>query len=266
MKKHIMGLALGLAFAGVACAQAVPIVASAVVVKPVAVSPAVAAHVNPFNGKSKADETGERDLNALQLQSLISTQKLKLQQDELSALKIEADKRKVLDAMNPPAPVKPKAAPVIKKKKEASPIEIVSISPARNAQPEVVGVVESGGRIVALVLHDGRSIRAQEGSVIGGKTVGRITNTSMQWGGEYLGVSSRQGPPTVIVTDDGKPKAVVQQPVSYAPSVLVPSAVSVPRVMPVLNPTGANISSAGAASPSGVFGMPIPPPPSVGLR
>jgi hypothetical protein len=277
MKKHITSLALGLTFAGAAFAQVPPAktvvvltpVAAAPTAAVVAVPPAVAARVNPFNGKSKVDESGERELGALQMQALISTQKLKLQQDELSALKIEADKRKVLDVMNPPAVVKPKAAPVVKKKKkEVAPIEIVAISPERNASPEVVGVVESGGRRVALVLHDGRSIRAQEGSIIGGRSVGKITNTSLQWGTEFLNVSSRQGPPMVVVTDEGKPKVqnTAQQPAVYAPSVVVPNASTAPRVMPVLNPVGANISSAGASNPSGVFGMPLPPPPIVGLR
>jgi hypothetical protein len=266
MKQHIISVALGLACVGTAIAQV------DVVTTPSTATATVSKGVNPFSGRSKEDDAKERELSSLQMQSLISTQKLKLQQDELNALKIEADKHKLLETINPPAPIKPKAEKISQKRptakalKNESPVEIISSPRERNALPDLVGIVESSGKMLGLVVYESRPMRVQEGSVIGGRIVGRITNTSLQWGTEFLRVSAKQGVPTVLITDEGHPKVLASGPIgAYVPTSNQGSQL-LPRAMPVINSNGATISSVGSTNPSGIFGMPLPPPPNIGLR
>lgn len=60
---------------------------------------------NPFTGVTKAQSEIERSEEELKRLRQISNQKLALQRDELEALKIELDKKKVWDQLNPPKPV-----------------------------------------------------------------------------------------------------------------------------------------------------------------
>lgn len=235
-----------------------------------------AASANPFTGVTKTQEADERSLTELQAQSLISQQKLKLQRDEIDALKLEVEKRKYIDQLNPPAPPKPapvqSSAPVVKKKqvKEVKPAVIIGPSRTKNSRPEVVGVIETAGHKVALIQHDGKSLRAQVGSVVAGKPVTQISAENIQWGGEYISVSAGQDLATVELTDTESPKSrkqaagnSVTRPQAPAPAAQAPTG---PRQVPVINPRGATINSNGSTNPSGVFGNLPPPPPNISTR
>lgn len=232
---------------------------------------------NPFTGVTKEQELAGRSLADLQAQSMISQQKLKLMRDEIDALKLEVEKKKYLDQLNPPPPPKvstpQSSTPVVKKKptKEVKPVEIIWPKQSRNERPELIGVIEASGQKVALVQHDGKSLRAQEGSLVGGKAITQISSDAVQWGGEFISVSGRRGLPSVELTDTDSPKTKKQSPgqITTPPVYNTPEAMNTSvgqRTAPVINPRGATSNSNGSTNPSGILATLPPPPPPIRAR
>lgn len=117
MKKSMLALAVSLLATG-AWAQVsvtvspspapLPATPSSVLANPAVMNtelPPLATGSNPFTGVTKAQSEIDRNEADLKRLRTLSTQKLALQRDELEALRIELDKKKILDVLNPPKPI-----------------------------------------------------------------------------------------------------------------------------------------------------------------
>ena len=255
---------------------------------------------NPFTGVTKAQSEIERSEEELKRLRQISNQKLALQRDELEALKIELDKKKVWDQLNPPKPVivpveAPKVStssatgtpakttsptsskgttakakttdtPVVAKvePKPATPPQVIAPTPAKFETPQVVGIVDLGGQRVAMVKHDGQTLQATTGSIVAGKSISAIANNGIQWGGSFLKVSYSDGAvPGFVQTDTGRSSNTV--PVVASAPTPVPQPVYNqssynPPTNGTLSPQGATRTTGGATGPTGVLQLPPPPP------
>lgn len=280
MKKSMLALAIT-ALASTAWAQVSPAPNAA----PRAAAPSMSNQAlpplpvgaNPFTGVTKAQSEIDRSEDELKRLRALSTQKLSLQRDELEALRIELDKKKIMDALNPPPPV-PVLAPVVKKtvvKVEKAPPppptppQIIAPSAAKYETPQVLGVIDISGQKVAMMRFDGQMFRAASGSTVGGKSVGNIEPNGVQWGSSFLTVaSSASAPPSVVMTDDRTdPKNRSVSPQPMAPQPMAPQ-VQPPMVQPsfgpsapiTFSPQGATRSTNGAPGPTGVLQLPPPPP------
>lgn len=346
MKKHILVTALIAAWASSGMAQglatapnplaapapapqvaptATPSLASPVAATPVAL-PNPATGVNPFTGQQRSETELKKTQDQLKQMRTLSTERLALQRDELEALRIELDKKKVLSELNPPKPPEPvkpvepakspeavKAAAGDKKdgdkseKKETSevkpakpktrvvrntrpaditptnmpntavtaevkpstPPQVIAPAPTKFEVPEVLGVMDIGGQRVAMMQFDGRTLQAQVGSIVGGQPVNGITPSGIQWGGQFVQVSTKSSVPSVVVTDvRQRSGSAGAAPMSTTP-VAAPMASSTPQQFNgytpqnvQLNPTGVQRTSVGATGPTGVLQLP-PPPPSI---
>ena len=139
MKKHILVTALIAAWASSGMAQslatapnplaapapapqvaptATPSLASPVAAAPVAL-PNPATGVNPFTGQPRSETELKKTQDQLKHMRTLSTERLALQRDELEALRIELDKKKVLSELNPPKPPEPVKPPEPAKSPEA---------------------------------------------------------------------------------------------------------------------------------------------------
>ena len=344
MKKHILVTALIAAWASSGMAQglatapnpladpapqvaptATPSLASPVAAAPVAL-PNPATGVNPFTGQQRSETELKKTQDQLKQMRTLSTERLALQRDELEALRIELDKKKVLSELNPPKPPEPvkpvepakspeavKAAAGDKKdgdkseKKEtaevkpakpktrvvrntrpaditptnmpnttvtaevkpSTPPQVIAPAPTKFEVPEVLGVMDIGGQRVAMMQFDGRTLQAQVGSIVGGQPVNGITPSGIQWGGQFVQVSTKSSVPSVVVTDvRQRSGSAGPAPMSTTP-VAAPIASSTPQQFNgytppniQLNPTGVQRTSVGATGPTGVLQLP-PPPPSI---
>ncbi len=354
MKKHILVTALIAAWASSGMAQslatapnplaapapapqvaptATPSLASPVAAAPVAL-PNPATGVNPFTGQPRSETELKKTQDQLKHMRTLSTERLALQRDELEALRIELDKKKVLSELNPPKPPEPvkpvepakspeavKAAAGDKKdgdksdkkdgdkseKKEtaevkpakpktrvvrnkrpaditptnmpnttvtaevkpSTPPQVIAPAPTKFEVPEVLGVMDIGGQRVAMMQFDGRTLQAQVGSIVGGQPVNGITPSGIQWGGQFVQVSTKSSVPSVVVTDVRQRSGNAgPAPMSTTP-VAAPMASTTPQQFNgytpqnvQLNPTGVQRTSVGATGPTGVLQLP-PPPPSI---
>lgn len=264
------------------------------------VLPPLPAGANPFTGVTKAQSEIERSEDDLKRLRQLSSQKLALQRDELEALKIELDKKKVWDQLNPPKPVivpveAPKASassatgtptkttsptsskgttakakttdtPVVAKvePKPATPPQVIAPTPAKFETPQVVGIVDLGGQRIAMVKHDGQTLQATTGSIVAGKSISAIANNGIQWGGSFLKVSYSDGTvPGFVQTDTGRSSNTV--PVVASAPTPVPQPVYNqssynPPTNGTLSPQGATRTTGGATGPTGVLQLPPPPP------
>lgn len=291
MKKSMLALAIT-ALASTAWAQVSPAptspVAPATVAPTPQVLPPLPTGANPFTGVTKAQTEIERSENDLKRLRALSAQKLSLQRDELDALRIELDKKKILDALNPPKPVEIKVVPtapvtpvsnpsskasaskVVAKvtpveKPAPTPPQIIAPAATKFETPQVLGVIDVAGQKVAMVKFDGQTFRVTNGSTVGGKPVASIEPSGVQWGGSFLTVaSSSSTPPTMAMTDDRTdPKnRAVSAPISTAPqpSAVVNQPYMGPSAPVTISPVGATRSTNGAAGPTGVLQLPPPPP------
>ena len=291
MKKSMLALAIT-ALASTAWAQVSPSPtspAAAAASKAVAPAPVVGAPslstqalpplptgANPFTGVTKAQSEIDRSEDEFKRLRALSTQKLSLQRDELDALRIELDKKKILDALNPPKPVviqAPAPAPVVKKavvkveKPAPTPPQIIAPAAAKYETPQVLGVIDVGGQKVAMVRFDGQTFRAASGSTVGGKPIANIEPNGVQWGSSYLTVSSTaSAPPSCVMTDDRtdpKNRSVSAQPVASATPQVQPATMAPsygPTAPVTFSPQGATRSTNGAPGPTGVLQLPPPPP------
>ena len=228
MKKSMLALAIT-ALASMAWAQVSPTSTStaanaskAVAPAPTGSTPALSAQTlpplptgaNPFTGVTKAQTEIDRSEDELKRLRALSTQRLSLQRDELDALRIELDKKKILDALNPPKPVEirvPTPAPAAAVKKVVVPVEkpaptppqIIAPAAAKYETPQILGVIDIGGQKVAMMRFDGQTFRAASGSTVGGKAIGNIEPSGVQWGSSFLTVASTtSAPPSFVMTDD----------------------------------------------------------------
>ena len=299
MKKSMLALAIT-ALASTAWAQVSPAPMSPVA--PLATTPApqvlppLPTGANPFTGVTKAQTEIERSENDLKRLRALSAQKLSLQRDELDALRIELDKKKILDALNPPKPVEVKVVPtgpvtpvsnapgaslsssgkttapkVIAKaepvqKPAPTPPQIIAPAATKFEAPQVLGVIDIAGQKVAMVKFDGQTFRVMNGSTVGGKPVASIEPSGVQWGNSFLSVASATSiPPTMAMTDDrSDPKnRAISAPISAAPQAPQP-VMAQPYMGPsspvTISPVGATRSTNGAAGPTGVLQLPPPPP------
>lgn len=295
MKKSMLALAIT-ALASTAWAQVSPSPtspAAAAASKAVAPAPVVGAPslstqalpplptgANPFTGVTKAQSEIDRSEDELKRLRALSTQKLSLQRDELDALRIELDKKKILDALNPPKPVEIKAAPVstapvVKKavvkavveKPAPTPPQIIAPAATKYETPQVLGVIDVGGQKVAMVRFDGQTFRAASGSTVGGKPIANIEPNGVQWGSSFLTVSSTaSAPPSFVMTDDRtdpKNRSVSAQPMASATQQVQPATMAPsygPTAPVTFSPQGATRSTNGASGPTGVLQLPPPPP------
>lgn len=299
MKKSMLALAIT-ALASTAWAQVAPApvapasaapqpVASAGVVPAQAnqqALPPLPAGANPFTGVTKAQTEIERSEDELKRLRSLSAQKLSLQRDELDALRIELDKKKILDALNPPKPpevkvvpvgptpgtsatsatsgkkVVAKAAPV--EKPAPTPPQIIAPAATKFETPQVLGVIDIAGQKVAMMRFDGQNVRASSGSTVGGKPIASIEPNGVQWGNSFLSVSSTSNtPPSMVMTDDRTdPKNRSVSAPQSAPIMQAP--VQQPYAGPAgpvsLSPQGATRMTNGAPGPTGVLQLPPPPP------
>ena len=217
--------------------------------------------VNPFTGVSKAEEVETKQIEDLKKQKEVSTQKLQLKRDELESMRIDIEKQKLEAAVNPPAP------PVVKEPpKKAEPPKKVVIYPdaSKNESPVLVGIVEVGSQKVAMFEHEGRALRANVGSIVGGKRIDDISQTSVKWGGQHLNVSYKKGYPTVVLNDSEGPAERSSKkntqfgvPFSGQSSAQAQSTPSAAQTYP-----GTNIPVASKSSSPQPFGLLPPPPPS----
>lgn len=346
MKKHILVTALIAAWASSGMAQglatapnplaapapapqvaptATPSLTAPVAAAPVAL-PNPATGVNPFTGQQRSETELKKTQDQLKQMRTLSTERLALQRDELEALRIELDKKKVLSELNPPKPPEPvkpvepakspeavKAATGDKKdgdkseKKEttevkpakpktrvvrntrpaditptnmpntmvtaevkpSTPPQVIAPAPTKFEVPEVLGVMDIGGQRVAMMQFDGRTLQAQVGSIVGGQPVNGITPSGIQWGGQFVQVSTKSSVPSVVVTDVRQRSGNAgPAPMSTTP-VAAPMASTTPQQFNgytpqnvQLNPTGVQRTSVGATGPTGVLQLP-PPPPSI---
>ena len=292
MKKSMLALAIT-ALASTAWAQVSPSPtspAAAAASKAVAPAPVVGAPslstqalpplptgANPFTGVTKAQSEIDRSEDELKRLRALSTQKLSLQRDELDALRIELDKKKILDALNPPKPVviqAPAPAPVVKKavvkveKPAPTPPQIIAPAAAKYETPQVLGVIDVGGQKVAMMRFDGQTFRAASGSTVGGKPVANIEPNGVQWGTSFLTVASTaSAPPSFVMTDDRtdpKNRVISAQTTASATPQVQPTATMAPTYGPTapvtFSPQGATRSTSGASGPTGVLQLPPPPP------
>lgn len=292
MNKRMLTLAIT-ALAATAWAQvpSAPVANSprAVAIVPVVKSPSFSTQAlpplptgaNPFTGVTKAQTEIDRNEEELKRLRGVSTQKLALQRDELEALRIELDKKKIMEALNPPKPVEIKVntAPVVRPAKKLvaekplpTPPQIIAPSAAKFEVPQVLGVIDVGGQKVAMVRFDGQTFRASSGSTVGGKLVANIEPNGIQWGPSFLTVaSSASAPPSIVITDDRtdpKNRVVGTQSMAMpSPTQSSPTQASSP-VQPysgpsspmTLAPQGATRVTNGASGPTGVLQLPPPPP------
>ena len=281
MKKSMLALAIT-ALASTAWAQVSP--APTATPKAVAVPsmstpalPPLPTGANPFTGVTKAQSEIDRSEDELKRLRAVSTQKLSLQRDELEALRIELDKKKILDVLNPPKPVEvkpapaPAPAPVVKKaivkieKPAPTPPQIIAPAAAKFETPQVLGVIDVGGQKVAMMRFDGQTFRAASGSTVGGKTIANIEPSGVQWGTSFLTVASTaSAPPSFVMTDDRtdpKNRPVTQSTASL-PQVQAPMMQPSygPAAPVTFSPQGATRSTNGAPGPTGVLQLPPPPP------
>ena len=256
--------------------------------------PSLPAGANPFTGVTKAQSEMDRNEDELKRLRGLSTQKLALQRDELEALRIELDKKKILDALNPPKPVEIKvitapvvvntpgvvkarvaatkpAVVVVVEKPAPTPPQIIAPSAAKYEAPQVLGVIDIGGQKVAMMRFDGQTFRAASGSTVGGKPVANIEPNGVQWGTSFLTVASTSSaPPSIMLTDDRtdpKNRAVSVQPMAM-PQAQMSQIQAPPMIQPysgpssplTLSPQGATRTTIGASGPTGVLQLPPPPP------
>ena len=213
-------------------------------------------NINPFTGVSKENEIDAKTLNTLKQQKEVSSQKLQLKRDELENLRIDLEKRKLGEALNPivPEPVKP----VVQKKPKPLPV-VIYPSASKNETPVLVGVITAGGQQVAMFEHDGKAIRATVGSTVGGKVLADISANSVKLGDTYLGIPGKKGYPTIALNDKEGPlergakkvSGPVSIPTSATPATSNASFSTVP---------GTNIPS--SPQKANAFGMLPPPPPT----
>lgn len=255
--------------------------------------PALPAGANPFTGVTKAQSEIERSEDELKRLRQISSQKLSLQRDELEALKIELDKKKVWDQLNPPKPVilpvdaaksgnttagktttagkstntKTKNDAVVVAKvepKAPTPPQVIAPTPAKFETPSVVGIVDMNGVRMAMVKYDGQTLQATTGSVIAGKSISAIANNGIQWGNAFLKVGYADGAvPGYAITDTGRTSTTI--PVAApAPAPVVQPVYSQSSYLPpsngTISPQGATRGTNGATGPTGVLQLPPPPP------
>ena len=294
MNKRMLALAIT-ALATTAWAQVPPAATLPVARAPAAVPqslPPLPAGANPFTGVTKAQSEIDRSDEELKRLRGVSTQKLALQRDELEALRIEIDKKKLMDALNPPKPVEIKVitapgvvtapgavkTPIAKKKpvvvvvveKPApTPPQIIAPSATKYEVPQVLGVIDIGGQKVAMLRFDGQTFRAASGSTVGGKPVANIEPNGVQWGSSFLTVASTSNaPPSIIITDDrtdSKNRSSSVQPVAMPQMSQVPTPSTIqpysgPSSPVTFSPQGATRSTNGASGPTGVLQLPPPPP------
>lgn len=227
-------------------------------------------NMNPYTGVSKETEVASKVLDDLKRQKELSSQKLQLQRDELDALRIEVEKKKIYDTLNPPAPPKPPKE--VKKIEKPKPV-VIYPDASKNEQPVLVGVVTAAGQRVAMLEFDGRPLRATVGSTIAGKNIEDISANSVRWGGQYLNIPAKKGFATVVLNENEGPisrkknagnnanpgaQGGFQQTAAVAHDANVTSSSSTPTLpgtnIPMITPKG-------AGAPSGVFGLLPPPPP-----
>lgn len=271
MKKTLIAVSLVSIF-GLSHAQTAPVQGAAPAPAPVQAQVpmsnadlgAGAKDMNPYTGVSKAVEQSNRSLDDLKRQKDMSSQKLQLQRDELEALRIEVEKKKLADSINPPAPPVVKEPP--KKIERPKPV-VIYPEASKNEMPVLVGVVTSGGQRVAMFEHDGRPLRATVGSIIAGKRVEDISANNVRWGSQYLAIPAKKGYPTIALNDSEGPlerkKSATNQAIggNAAPSAVPTSSSS---VSPGATLPGTNIpmiTPKGASNPSNIFGLLPPPPP-----
>lgn len=298
MKKSMLALAItalaSTAWAQVAPASVAPASAAPQTVAPAGVTPVQANQqvlpplptgANPFTGVTKAQTEIERSEDELKRLRSLSAQKLSLQRDELDALRIELDKKKILDALNPPKPPEVKVVPVSptgtqgtsasaskKVVAKAAPVEkpaptppqIIAPAATKFETPQVLGVIDIAGQKVAMMRFDGQTMRASSGSTIGGKPIASIEPNGVQWGNSFLSVSSTSSaPPSMVMTDDRtdpKNRAISVQPTAPVVQAPVQPSYGGPATPVSLSPQGATRLTNGAPGPTGVLQLPPPPP------
>jgi hypothetical protein len=226
------------------------------------------AGINPFTGQSRAEMDSKASTEQLKQAAELSKQRLQLQRDEVEALRIEVDRKKLMEQLNPPAP--PVVAPPRKekeapKKKEVIPAVLIAPNPAKFETPELLGVVHSDNYRMAMLNFDGRQIQVKEGSTVGGRPIKSIGNNHVVWGNDSLYSTNKKSIPTVLLTDvrsgnNNSSSAGIAPPSAPAgtPSILPPNAGSL-----TLNPQGATRNTVGASGPTGVLGILPPPPPTL---
>ncbi len=222
--------------------------------------------VNPFTNTSKEGEMDQKAIDDLKRQKDMSASKLQLQRDELEALRIEVEKRKLQDTLNPPKVEPVKVAPV----KKTKPLpQVIYPATSKNEIPVLVGVVTTGNQTVAMFEHDGKAIRATVGSTVGGQKVNEINANSVKLGDSYLNIPGKKGYPTVALNDSMGPAERKSAAATAGQAPIIAN--TTPQAVPVMASSaqqtipGTNvplINPKGAGSTTNVFGLLPPPPPS----
>jgi len=232
--------------------------------------------VNPFTGVTKAQTELQRSMEELKRLRELSSQNLTLQRDEIEALKMEIERRALLEQLRPT----PKPAPVVatppRRRVVApapatppTPPQIITPRQSQFVAPEVLGVIDIGGQRVAMMRFDSQNFRVQTGSVVGGRPVSAIAANGIQWGNQFITIANGENVPKMSMTDDRtniRSSARTQAP---QPSIIPPAQPTQPPPGAAPNvtitPTGAQNASTGATGPTGVLRLP-PPPPTLGRQ
>lgn len=235
---------------------------------------------NPFTGVTKAQTAIDKSENELKRLRSLSTQNLSLQRDELEALRIELDKRKILNELNPPKPppevrivpvattgekaaaraVSKARAAVVAPAPAPTPPQIIAPSASKYEPPQILGVIDIAGQKVAMVKFDNKTFRVASGAMVGGKPIGNIEPSGLQWGNSFLKVfSSDNAPPSFVITDE----KVDRNRTAAAPSAPIAAQAPMYNGSPTqvaLYPQGATRQPMGSPGPAGVLQLPPPPP------